>query len=503
MSEQKKQEQQQQPEPQQEYQLKYFKLDVSQLARLIHKDLKASSEGTALLSQYNKKDIMEYLQSPISSEKTLRRISRLLYNLSPQYKRLLRYFTDMARFDYVVDIINPKLFTQTKEQILKKYSKTIVSLDKMNIKHEFAKISKTCFVEDVFYGYDYATDDSYMIQKLDPDYCKLSGYADSVRTFKFDFSYFKSSNISELETNFAPEFKEKYQIFKADKTQRWQELSVNRSVCIKLSEEIDYPIPFFASLFPDIFDIHDYKLMKKAKTEMENYVILVAKIPYLKNSDMANAFALDNDNAVRFANEATGVLPEQVGFILSPYEDVNAIYLANKAQNESDSVAEAEQSFFNSAGVNQALFNSDKISEESIRKSIKADENLVYGLYRQLERWLNRKMKLGDDYNFKSDGEDFKARILNTTEFNYIELAKAYKENAIYGIPVKRELCAALGQTPMEMECAINMETLLNLEERFKPLTSSNTMSPDSVNGRPAQETGGSADTGKQLGDNE
>ena len=73
----------------------------------------------------------------------------------------------------------------------------------------------------------------------------------------------------------------------------------------KLNEEIDYPIPFFASLFPDVFDINDYKLLKKARTEMEKLCYSkVAKIPYMKNADKANAFALHMDDALGFGNKA-------------------------------------------------------------------------------------------------------------------------------------------------------------------------------------------------------
>ena len=70
-------------------------------------------------------------------KKVLRQISRLLYNLSPQYRRLLKYFTDMARYDYVIDMINPQLIDQPKETVIKKYRKMIKSVDDKNIKHEF------------------------------------------------------------------------------------------------------------------------------------------------------------------------------------------------------------------------------------------------------------------------------------------------------------------------------------------------------------------------------
>lgn len=485
-------------EKQQEFEYKYFKLDTSKLVSLIKKDLQATNEGSAFLSQYNKEDIIRYLQSPIASEKILRQISNLLYNLSPQYKRLLHYFSDMTRFDYVIDIASLKMLELPKEKVLDKYLKTAKYVDVMNIKHEFSKITKTIFIEDVFYGYTYMIPDhSFTIQRLNPDYCRLNGSADGCRRFQFDFSYFNSSkNRESLETNYASEFKDKYELYKENgKEYRWQELTLENSVCIKLQEELEYPIPFFASIFPDVFNLAEVKQLNISKLELENYILLVGKIPYLKENGVANNFGLDLDTALEFGNKIIQQIPDQTAFLLSPYDDIKDIHLGDKNQINKNSVAEAEASFWSASGTNMALFNSDKITEQSIRSSIQVDINLITGLYEQFARWTNRTLKLCIDDNFKIS-------ILDSTNFNFLELAKHYRESAIYGLPVKRELCAVLGLSPLEVESAIELESVLDFKNRFIPLTSSNTMSPDKINGRPSQQAEGSnGGAGKQQGE--
>lgn len=480
---------------QQEHELKYFKINTTSLKKLIKDELKATSQGTAFLGSHKKEDIIGYIQNPIASEKILRQISNLLYNLSPQYKRLIHYFSDMARYDHIININNKRVMNMNSNLALEKYLKTCKYVDTMNIKHEFDKITKCVFREDVFYGYDYSSEHSFMIQKLNPDNCRISGIADGTFVFEFDFAYFKGRNNSKLNTQYGEEFREKYDIYENDKTKRWQELNLDRSICIKLSEDVDYPIPFFVGMFPDIFDLQDYKLLKKAREELQNYVVLVAKIPYKKNKegDRANDFALTLDSAIEFGNKANESLPDQAGFILSPYEDVDAIHLGNK-QSDNNSVAEAEEVVWDSAGVNKAIFNSSKISEESIRKSIVADENIVFGMYRQYERWLNRKLKLNIN-------DDFKVRILNSTSYNYGEFYKHLKESASYGMPFKREVSAVLGQSPYEMNMSIHLENdILNLSDRLEPLQSSNTLSPDKKDpNRPEREIdGGSNGEGQE-----
>lgn len=481
---------------QQEFQYKYFKLDVSKLTSLINKELSNTSEGSALLQQYKKEDIIKYIQSPISSQKILRQISNLLYNLSPQYKRLLHYIADMARYDFIINLNSLKFLEMSKEEVMKKYLKMCKTIENMSIKHEFNKITKNILVEDTFFGYTHETESSFTIQRLNPDFCRVCGWADGVRRFQFDFNYFNNTKNKELlDTYYAPEFKERFETYKNsnDKNLRWQELSLEYSICIKMNEILDYSIPFFASIFPDIFDLQDYKLLKKAKEELQNFVILVAKIPYLKESGVANNFSLLMDDAINFSNKAMQQLPDQCGYILSPFEEITDIHLGTKDQVNNNSVADAEASFWNASGTNMALFNSDKITEESVRRSIQVDENMVFSLYRQYERWLNRKIKL-------CYSQDFSAKILETTQFNCGEVFKRLKEAATVGEPSKREMSAVLGKTPLETEMSIYLENkILDYTNKFEPLISSNTMSPDKVNGRPAQKAEGSdGTTGKK-----
>ena len=489
------------PTPQE---LHYFKLNTNKLVNLVQKDLllnlRSNLEGRTFLANHTKKDIINYLQAPATSEKMLRQISNLLYNLSPQYKRLLHYISGMARFDHVIDINSTSLINTTNEpkepdKISKKYYKHANFINNMNIKHEFNKILKIMLLEDTFFGYDYSTNNSYFIQKLNPEFCRLHGWADGTRVFQFDFTFFNNTyNRNLLETYYAPEFKERYEKYKElGKDYRWQELDTDRAICLKFNEETEYSVPFFASVFPDIFDLQDYKLLHKVNVEMQNSVLIVGKIPYLKSSEVSNSFALQLDDAVAFGQKIIQEIPDFSSFLLSPYESVDAIHLGDKNSMLKNPVTEAEASFWSSSGVNMAIFNSDKISEESIRKSIQADENVIFSVYRQFERWLNRKIKLSVD-------SEFRVRILDTTQFNYGEVFKRYKEAAIYGIPVKRELYASLGGNPIDMQSAIIMENeILKLHDVLNPLISSNTQSGASDNGRPPQDASGADNTGKKI----
>lgn len=469
-------------------------ITFSQLSKLILSDLNSDNVKSSLTIKYTKDQIIGFMENPQKSQKQLRQVSNYLYTVSPNYKRLVQYFAGMPRFDYIVepyDLDTEKINIGTFK---KQYFKTLKFLEIMNIQHEFTKILKIAFKDDVFYGYEYSTDDSYFIQKLDPEYCKITSIEDGVYNYAFDFSFFKND---EEVLSYPKEMQNKYKLYKVNrKDKRWQELDSGKTICFKINEEIEYPIPPFSAVFESIFDIDETKRASRVKTKIDNYMILTQKIPISNNSDEANKFLIDLDTAISFHNKATQSLPDEVGLITSPM-DIEAIKLERK-NNDADIVAKAERDYYNSAGISQVLFNSDKITGTGLNKSITTDEEIVFMCLRQFERWLNRKLKqINKTYKFR-------VKILDTTIFNIDSVRDSYLKSAQYGLPVKSALASTLDLTPSSL---INMTFLenevLNLPEKLIPLSSSHTTSGTSTPGAPEKSDNQISDNGAKTRDNE
>ena len=157
--------------------------------------------------------------------------------------------------------------TLDTDVVRKKYIDTVNFLEVMNLEHELSKVSLMCWLEDTFYGYEYRLKDSYFIQMLNPDYCQISSIEDGVFNFQFDFSYFNTRK-AELD-RFDPEFKEKYEIYLSNRrNKRWQELDSNKTICIKINENFDYSVPPLSGILESLYDIEDFKQLKKARTEL-------------------------------------------------------------------------------------------------------------------------------------------------------------------------------------------------------------------------------------------
>src|SRR5690606_26224710 len=168
----------------------------------------------------------------------------------------------------------------------------------------------------------------------------------------------------------------------------------------------------------------------------------------------------------KFDNMTINAVPENVGVVTSPMKIEPLKFDRDKVDN--DGVAKAERDFWSGSGTSQLLFNADKSTSEGLKASIKTDEEIVFGVLTQIERWVNRYLKLlyKDLY--------FNVNILHITYFNRQDVYKMYMEAGQYGIPVKSYIAASLGMSPIEVLSMAKFENeILKLHEMFVPLQSS------------------------------
>lgn len=450
----------------------------------------------SVLSKFDYTKVASYLQNPAKHEKELRNLSNYLYNVSSQYRQIVRHFATMPTYDYTLNIseIPNKI---NADKITKSYQKTAQYVDKLNLKHEMSKALKVAFKEDTFFGYEYESKDSYFIKKLDGNHCRISSIEDGIFNFAFDFSYFET--FTDQLDLFPDEFQAKFIIYKLDRTNnRWQELDADKTVCFKVNEDIiEYSVPPFNTVFESIFDLDEYKKIKKAKTKMDNFLLLAQKIPMAddKNSDV-DVFKISLDLAMEFHNMLSESLPLGVGAVTSPME-IESLKM-EKSKSDSDTISQAQREVYTDSGISQYLFNSDKNTSAGITKSITSDEQIIFDVLNQIERWVNRKLK-------KQTGNmKFYIRFIQNTQFNRDEVFSRYLKAAQASAPVKTEMMASLGITPSEMLNKTILENeIFKLHEKFIPLVSSHTQSGDEASGRPQVSEDEQSDSTQVNRDNE
>ncbi len=470
-----------------------FSVDqYAKMAKLVMRDLnnKYGQYISNFCGKYSKCDIVKFIAHPAQYEKELRHAIRYVYNASPHFRRLVKYFVGLNDLAYVVSPyrIDPK--KASKRIVSINYRNTLNQLSIMSIKTQFPRILSVCLLEDVFYGTMWISEDTITIQQLPADFCAISSIEGNVCNVSFDFSYFDTRKGRLV--NYPPEFARKYDEYRADKRHnRWIELDCPTSFAIKCNTDcLEYPIPPFAGILPEIFDIDSYKKLKMDGTELDNYAMMAMFIPYKDG-----VWGLDYQKAYEIWKNLDDVLPEQIGSVLTPME-LQKFSFEKSSTSEADTVAEAEKSLFTAAGVSSLLFNNDRASANALLLSIKADQAITFEVVKSIEDMVNRYI-----HSLKY-GEKFKVTFLDCSRFNQKELGDAYLKAASYGLPTISMYAASQGLGQAELDAMSYLETeVLGLQDMFKPIVSSAQMSSDERDGSDPDSDGESGAPEKDIGD--
>lgn len=430
--------------------------------------------------RYKKNDIIKYLSSPAKYEKQLRHAVRYIYGASPHFRRIIQYFVGLSDLAYVVEPYNITPKKANTRTIENNYRKVLRMMESMDIGTQLPKVLTVCLREDTFFGTFWVLDDSITILQLPSDYCQISSIEGNVMNVSFDFSYF-NSRITQLEY-FPEEFRRKYEQYRSDKNLRWYELDSPWSFAIKCNADIpEYSIPPFAGILRELFDLEDYRNLKLTKTALENYAMLVMKLPMTEDG----SWGIDLDKAKDFFNNLTDVIPEEVGGVLSPMP-IDKISFEKSNVGDTDTIAEAEENLFTAAGVSSLLFNNPKASAQALLLSIKADQTITYGIVKSIGGAINRLL------HAISYGKYFKINFLDVSPFNRKEMSEAYMKAAERGLPTISAYAASNGIGQAEIDTMSFLETtVLGLQDMFVPIQSSSQMSADELDGKGATDEGG------------
>lgn len=445
-------------------------------AKLVINDLSSTQNGRGFLKKYKQSEVREIIENFTveRNQVKLREISKLLWAKSPQYQRLIKYFAGMATFAHIIAPVKD-LRKANRNKVSKQYVEIGELLKLMNLRHEMTKVLNVAFREDIFYGYIHRDKKSFYIQQMPSDICKAFYVEDGILNYSVDMNYFEKNE--KTINRWALEIQMKYREWKAKKDRdgrayNWVELESKNTICIKVNEDILEIFPPFAGSFDSIFDIDAFKQLRKDKEELGNYMLITQRLPMRDNSDTNNDFLIDKEFMMFFHNQASDIVPENVGVITSPMEIEPIRFDQDRA--DQDGVGKATRDFWEGNGASQLLFSSNNTSSSGLTMSIKTDEEIVFAVLTQIQRWLNRYLK--EEFSELL----FHVNILHVTIFNQQEMYKMFLESAQFGAPVKSHLVATIGLDPIEvMNMSFLENDILKMHEEWIPLQSAHTMGDD------------------------
>lgn len=432
-----------------------------------------ASPSKAMSTKYTPEQINRFMQNPSLFQKELRQLSDYLYDYSAEYRIIIDYVSNLGKYNYVLETLNI-LDTNTDWKVFEKAKlKASAYVNKLNLSREMPKAMRIAWKHDVFYGYEHETKDGFIIQHMNPNYCRISGVdiLYGVFIYEFNFSYFDSNE--DALRNYPLEFQRKYQIYKSTK-ENWQELNPDVAFAFKVNEEItNYPLLPYSVLFDPIFDLEEYKKIQKARIKMDNFMLLAQKIPINDKGQNMDDFLISLETALEFHNFIVDGLGDNPGIgVATTPMDLVSIKTDKGGNKDKDAVAMALRSIYDAGGISQFLVNSDKNTSTGVAKSIIVDEQKIYKMFRQIEGWLNRKL-------FKLNGKfKFKAKLLDITNFDEEESFDAFLTGAQSGFPSIEESAASIGINFMDLHNKLMVENSpIGLRDRMRPLQTSHTQS--------------------------
>ena len=381
----------------------------------------------------NKGFIMKALVNNDIAE--LRAISNFYYNLNGVYERVCNYFAYLYRYDwYVAPEINDD--SVKEEKVLKDFSKVLNFLDNSYIKKVCGDIALSVIKNGCYYGYVVPSSDGVILQDLPVAYCRSRYQVAGMPAVEFNmkfFDTFRDINYRMRVLNLFPdEFKKGYLLYKqgkllpdyqGDNDGSWYLLDPENTVKFNYNGS---DVPAFVNAIPALLDLDAAQDLDRRKQMQKLLKIIVQKLPLDKNGDLI----FDVDEARDIHNNGVNMLKRAIGVdVLTTFTDVQSIDLSDKNTSTSiDDLEKVERAVFNAFGISQNLFNTD--GNLSLEKSILNDESSMRNLLIQFSMFFDRitkkKYSSGKKYTFKF-------YMLETTQYNYKELSKMYKEQTQLG----------------------------------------------------------------------
>ena len=433
----------------------------------------------------------------------LREISNYFYKTNGIYQRLCNYVATMYRYDWYVV---PEVYKEgTKgEEIIKDLHKVLNFMDNSYISKICGEMALGVVKNGAYYGYLVPTSTGVIVQELPINYCRARYNVGNLPAVEFNMRFF---DVAFPDTNyrmkvlnlFPEEFKKGYHAYKRNLLKDeytgtssgiissewrrrdesgWWQLDPDKTV------KFSFPnggngaadLPLFINVIPAILDLDAAQDLDRRKQMQKLLKIVVQKLPLDKNGDLI----FDVDEARDIHNNAVEMLRRAVGVdVLTTFADIESIDMSDKNTTATqDDLAKVERAVYNASGTSQNMFNTD--GNLAMEKSVLNDEGMVRALLLQFEVFFDR---IAQSKSANRKKYNFRLYMLETTQYNYKELAKMYKEQVQLGYSKMLPQIAMGHSQSSILNTAYFENEVMNLSELMIPPLMSSTMNMQDLKG--------------------
>lgn len=436
---------------------------------------------------------------------TIRAVSNYFYRTNGIYQKICNYMATLYRYDW---FIVPEVYKQDNldnEKIQAEFVKILNYLDNSYVTKTCGDIALQVILNGCYYGYRIYTKDNMTIQELPVKYCRTRYSVGNRPAVEFNLSYFdikfpEPKYREKVLKLFPDEFRKAYVAYKKGQlgnddigywedglmSNGWYLLDPDCTITFSLSSNAAFTgLPLFVNAVPDLIDLDGMQEINRRKQLQQLARLIVQKLPLDKNGDLI----FDVDEASDIHKNAVKMLENVIGAdVLTTFTEVSDIDMSTTGQVADNSLENAERAVYNAFGVTKNLFNTD--GNLSTEKSILTDAGSIRTLILQYEVFFN---DIIQHLNRNPKKYKFKFYMLETTQYNYQELSKMYKEQVQIGYS-KMLPQIAMGHSQSSIINAAFFENeVLNLSALMMPPLQSSVMNAEAlgiVKGKSVNEDG-------------
>ena len=417
----------------------------------------------------------------------LREISNYFYKTSGIYQRVCNYFANMYRYDWY---IVPEIYDDNvkEDKIVKEFTQILNYLDNSYVKKLCGDIALNVIRYGAYYAYIVPSNSGLVLQELPVGYCRSYYNVGHMPAVEFNMRYF-DDQFSDINYRmrvlkmFPEEFAKGYVLYKQGKLKAahpedssstgWYLLTPGNVIKFNFNNS---DMPLFVNACPAIIDLDAAQDLDRRKQMQKLLKIIIQKLPVDKNGDLI----FDVDEARDIHNNAVEMLRRAIGVdVLTTFTDVDSIDLSDKnTSTTTDDLEKVERTVYNNFGVPSSLFNTD--GNIALEKSVLNDESYMRSLLLQLAVFFDAVTQSRSSNKKKFN---FRLYMLETTQYNYKELSKLYKEQVQLGYS-KMLPQIALGHSQSSIINTAYFENeILHLSEVMIPPLMSSTLNGEDILG--------------------
>ena len=444
---------------------------------------------TKTFTTYTKELLRTYITSPNSNQDNLREISRFLCRYSMLYKKLLMYYPSMPLYYYNLTQENDFSKTINGNKALKDYQTVLKNFKSFNLQKDSFNQMYMALRDgfSVFELYD-SEEEGKVFMPLDVQYCRIYGktidgewivYFDAAYFDNGDNSYYVQGIDGDTSGCWSDQHVQGYNDYKSKgRDFEWYRLDPNTTFCLTTCPDDEFyaPLPYYLPLFELILDNIDLQELINNRNALENYVLLVSKIPMVDGSDQLDDFSLSLELVQQMQSLINSVVPELIGTVYSPMEIEKIEFPRSNTTSSNDELAQSASNIFTNAGASQLVISGGTSTNSvGLKHALQNDMSTCWVFIDKIQSWYNHYLK-----SCVSEGYTF--MIHKITWYNQDEYQSAMKDAATVGGSALDYLTSLMGN-PYDAYCKLMFENAIGIKNLMTPLSTSYTQSGSSNTG--------------------